>query len=122
VEMLSKKLNITIREFAVAGVKHEKGMFAHKWYLGCDSPLDGSIAAACLDENLKILNDDYRTERLHAIREVTAEVMDPSVFYDWMKLNGKEGGQHKFPRVLKSTRLDSWMKFLKNRKLLIEKK
>jgi len=116
VEMLSKKLNITIREFAIAGVKHDKGMFAHKWYLGCDSPLDAAIAADCLDENLKILNDDYRTERLHAIREVTAEVMDPSVFYEWMKINGKEGGQHKFPRVLKSTKLDSWMKFLKNRK------
>ncbi|MFN8134266.1 MAG: GH3 auxin-responsive promoter family protein [Bacteroidales bacterium] len=34
VEMLSKKLNVTVREFAVAGVKHEKSMFAHKWYLG----------------------------------------------------------------------------------------
>ncbi|MFA5972073.1 MAG: GH3 auxin-responsive promoter family protein [Lentimicrobiaceae bacterium] len=116
VEMLSKKLNITIREFTVAGVKHEKGMFAHKWFLGCDSPLDAAEAAASLDENLKILNDDYRTERLHAIREVTAEVMTPSVFYEWMKLSGKEGGQHKFPRVLKSDKLDSWMKFLSERK------
>jgi len=116
VEMLSKKLNITIREFTVAGVKHEKGMFAHKWFLGCDSPLDAAEAAASLDENLKILNDDYRTERLHAIREVTAEVMAPSVFYEWMKLSGKEGGQHKFPRVLKNEKLDSWMKFLNDRK------
>jgi hypothetical protein len=116
VEMLSKELNITIREFAVAGVKHDKGMFAHKWYLGCDSPLDPAEAAAMLDENLKILNDDYRTERLHAIREVIAEVMEPSVFYNWMKLNGKEGGQTKFPRVLKSTKLDSWMEYLKYRK------
>jgi hypothetical protein len=32
-----------------------------------------------------------------------------------MKLNGKFGGQHKFPRVLKNARLDSWMEFLKNR-------
>lgn len=116
VEMLSKELNITIREFSVAGVKHEKGMFAHKWYLGCDSPLDADTAAQMLDENLKILNDDYRTERLHAIREVTAEVMAPSVFYEWMKLHGKEGGQHKFPRVLKNAKLDSWIEFLKNRK------
>jgi hypothetical protein len=116
VEMLSQKLNITIREFTVAGVKHEKGMFAHKWYLGCDSPLDADMAARLLDENLKILNDDYRTERLHAIREVTAEVMDSSVFYEWMKLLGKEGGQHKFPRVLKNAKLESWTSFLDNRK------
>lgn len=116
VEMLSKKLNITIREFAVAGVKHEKSMFAHKWYLGVDSPLDANLAAKLLDENLGILNDDYRTERLHAIREVTAEVMDSSVFYEWMKQAGKEGGQHKFPRVLKGEKLESWIDFLSNRK------
>lgn len=115
VEMLSRELNVTIREFAIAGVKHEKGMFAHKWYLGCDSPLDAKIAASTLDKNLGILNDDYRTERLHAIREVTAEVMAPSVFYDWMKLAGKEGGQHKFPRVLKGPKLDSWIEYLANR-------
>jgi hypothetical protein len=116
VEMLSRKLNITIREFAVAGVRHDKGMFAHRWFLGCDSPLDATLAAGILDANLKILNDDYRTERLHAIQEVTAEVMDPSVFYGWMKHHGKLGGQHKFPRVLKNDKLDSWLKFLANRK------
>jgi hypothetical protein len=116
VEMLSQKLNITIREFTVAGEKHETGMFAHKWYLGCDSPLDPVAAARILDENLKLLNDDYRTERLHAIRDVTAEVMDPSVFYDWMKEHGKEGGQHKFPRVLKNVKLESWIEFLSKRK------
>jgi len=116
VEMLSQKLNITIREFTVAGIKHEKGMFAHKWYLGCNSPLDAATAAQILDDNLKILNDDYRTERLHAIREVTAEVMEPSVFYEWMKQHGKEGGQHKFPRVLKNSKLDSWINFLNSRK------
>jgi hypothetical protein len=112
VEMLSQKLNLTIREFSVAGIKHEQGMFAHKWYLGCDSPLDAEMAAQLLDENLKILNDDYRTERLHAIREVSAVVMQPSVFYEWMKTQGKEGGQHKFPRVLKSSKLESWENFL----------
>ncbi len=116
VEMLSQVLNITIREFTVAGVKHEKGMFAHRWYLGCDSPLDADVAARLLDENLKILNDDYRTERLHAIREVTVEVMGSSVFYEFMKFHGKFGGQHKFPRVLKNVKLESWLEFLNNRK------
>lgn len=114
VEMLEHQLNVTIREFTVAGIKHEKGMFAHKWFLGCDSQLDATTAAHILDENLKILNDDYRTERLHAIREVTAEVYDSDVFYAWMKKHGKMGGQHKFPRVLKNARLDEWIDFLKN--------
>lgn len=116
VEMLSHQLNVAIREFTVTGIKHEKGMFAHKWYLGCDCELDAKAAAHILDENLKILNDDYRTERLLAIREVTAEVLRPSVFYDWMKMHGKFGGQHKFPRVLKHAKLDSWTEFLGNLK------
>lgn len=113
VEMLEHQKNVAIREFAVSGVKHEKGMFAHKWYLGTDTPLDPVEAAHILDENLKILNDDYRTERLHAIREVTAEVYDVSVFYAWMNKHGKMGGQHKFPRVLKNARLEEWIDFLK---------
>jgi hypothetical protein len=116
IAMLSKKLNVTIREFAVAGIHHEQGMFAHKWYLGCDSQLEAVVAAEILDENLKILNDDYRTERLHAIREVTVEVMKPDVFYEWLKLQGKEGGQHKFPRVLKKAKLESWLEFLEKKK------
>lgn len=113
VEMLEHHKNVAIREFAVSGVKHEKGMFAHKWYLGTDTPIDPVEAAHILDENLKILNDDYRTERLHAIREVTAEVYDVSVFYSWMNKHGKMGGQHKFPRVLKNARLEEWIDFLK---------
>lgn len=114
VEMLEHQVNVTIKEFTVAGIKHEKGMFAHQWYLGCDVPIDAVEAAHILDENLKILNDDYRTERLHAIREVKAEVYNASVFYDWMKKHGKMGGQHKFPRVLKNQRLEEWVDFLKN--------
>jgi len=116
VEMLEHQLNTTIREFSVAGVKHEKGMFAHRWFLGCDTPLDAGIAAGILDENLKILNDDYRTERLHAIREVTAEILPSSHFYEWMKTHGKEGGQHKFPRVLKNSKLENWLKFIDSKK------
>jgi hypothetical protein len=42
--------------------------------------------------------------------------MEPSVFYEWMKLHGKEGGQSKFPRVIKNAKLESWVTFLKNRK------
>ena len=33
-----------------------------------------------------------------------------------MKLNGREGGQNKFPRVLKSKQLQEWEKFIHNKK------
>jgi len=116
IEMLEHQMNISVREFTVAGVKDEK-MFAHRWYLGVDEPFDPQLAAEHIDENLKILNDDYRTERLHAIQHVIVNPLPSEVFYGWMKKNGKIGGQYKFPRVLKSTKLEDWESYLITLKL-----
>ena len=65
-----------------------------------------------LDENLKKLNDDYRVERIAALKDVIVQTLPPKVFYDWMKKHGKEGGQTKFPRVLKKERLEDWENYL----------
>jgi hypothetical protein len=111
IEMLEHQMNISVREFAVAGIRHDH-MFAHKWYLGVDEPFDVDLARQKIDENLKLLNDDYKTERLHAIRDVLVEPLPSQVFYDWMKRQGKIGGQYKFPRVLKKNKLDDWEIFL----------
>jgi hypothetical protein len=111
IEMLCQDLNIEIREFTVAGISH-KSMFAHKWYLGCDSFLDAEIAKKKIDFFLKELNDDYRVERLEAIKDVFVEVLPLSIFYDFLKSQGKEGGQNKFPRVLKNEKLEAWEVFI----------
>ena len=60
------------------------------------------------------MNDDYAVERKHALKNVTLEVIPTSVFYDWMRSEGKEGGQSKFPRVLKGDHLHSWVEFIAN--------
>ena len=70
------------------------------------------IARKKIDEYLKILNDDYRVERIAAIRDVMVEVLPTKVFYDYMKLHGREGGQHKFPRVLKNNKISEWEDYL----------
>jgi len=111
IEMLEHQMNISVREFTVAGVPHEN-MFAHIWYLGVDEPFDIDTARHKIDENLKILNDDYRTERLHAIRDVIVVPLSSDVFYGWMKRQGKIGGQFKFPRVLKKNKLEDWQSYL----------
>ena len=111
IEMLEEEFNIEIREFTVAGYKEEQ-MFAHKWFLGTDDVIDPLVAQAKIDSYLKLLNDDYRTERIAAIRNVYAEVLPIKVFYDYMRLLGKEGGQNKFPRVLKNDKLALWEDFL----------
>jgi len=119
VKMLEDELNVSIREFTVAAIRHES-MFAHHWYLGTDDFLDANLAAERIDHHLKILNDDYRVERIAAIKNVFAEVLPSSIFYQYMKMKGKLGGQHKFPRVLKSYQMNEWEnlveKFKKSRK------
>jgi hypothetical protein len=107
VRMLQDELNVKITEFTITGIRYGS-LFAHKWYLGTDDPLDPAIAAAKLDEYLAVLNDDYRVERSEAIREVYVEVLPLQVFYEWMKTKGKEGGAHKFPRVLKEAQRVEW--------------
>ncbi len=107
IKMLEDQINIEIREFTVAGIKHET-MFAHKWYIGTDDKVDKETLRNHIDENLKILNDDYRVERIAAIKDVIVEVLPSKVFYDWMRKRGKEGAQNKFPRVLKNKILGEW--------------
>ena len=111
ISLLEEEFNIEVREFAVSGIK-QGSLFAHKWYLGIDHDFDAKIAACKIDEYLKLLNDDYRVERLEAIKGVYAEILPTSVFYNWMRTQGKEGGQHKFPRVLKNEKYVQWESFL----------
>ena len=111
IELVSREMNVSISEFCVAGITYET-MFAHKWYLGTDDKIDPALVGKLIDEKLKELNDDYRTERLHAIRDVQVEIYSTRTFYDWMKKQGKEGAQVKFPRVLKGAKLECWQEYL----------
>ncbi len=111
IEMLEDELNIEVREFTVTGIKH-KSMFAHQWYIGTENKIDAEIVKVKIDEYLKILNDDYRVERIAAIKDVLVEILPPEAFYQWMKLKGKEGAQNKFPRVLKNGKIKEWEDFL----------
>lgn len=111
IQMLNDELNCNIREFTVTGIKYGT-MFAHKWFLGTDSNLDPEVAREKIDKNLKKLNDDYRVERIAAIKDVVVEVYPTKAFYDWMKIHGKEGGSHKFPRVMKKNQRCEWEEFV----------
>jgi hypothetical protein len=118
IKMLQDDFNIKINEFTVTGITNGT-LFAHKWFVGTDDLIDSETAAIKIDEYLKILNDDYRVERLEAIRNVYTEVLPLQVFYDWMKIRGKEGGANKFPRVLKNEQLAEWEDHIKRSKIQI---
>jgi len=111
IEMASEELNISIPEFTVAGVPYGN-FFAHHWYIATDDVVNNDTLRLRIDEKLKNLNDDYEVERKHALKDIFVTVLPEQIFMDFMKSKGKQGGQHKFPRVLKGKMLEEWEKFL----------
>jgi hypothetical protein len=112
VKLVSEELNISIPEFTVAGVP-SGSFFAHYWYVACNDSVDKDVLCKKLDEKLIELNDDYAVERKSALKEIKLDVLSEEDFLEFMRLKGKVGGQHKFPRVLKGKMLDEWRRFLK---------
>jgi hypothetical protein len=112
VELVSNEMNISIKEFTVAGIPHGT-LFAHHWYIGTDDKVDKKLLRDRLDFHLKELNDDYAVERSAALQEVVVDVLPLKTFYKWMESKGKVGGQNKFPRVFKNAQLQEWAEFVK---------
>jgi len=110
--LVSDEFNVSIPEFTVAGIPHGT-FFAHRWYIATDDKVDKEKIRKCIDENLRMLNDDYATERDSALKEVFIEVLSEDQFMKFMELKGKIGSQHKFPRVMKGKMLEEWEKYLK---------
>ena len=112
IQLASDDLNVVIPEFTVAGEKFEN-LFAHHWYVASDDHIDPDVLRRCIDEKLKVLNDDYAVERTSALKEIMLDVLPESSFMEFMRLKGKIGGQHKFPRVLKGEMLKDWQTFIR---------
>lgn len=112
VELMEEDFDVEIKEFTVMGKRHGS-LFAHQWYIGCDAKLNPEEVKVKIDEHLQNLNDDYRVERLEAIKEVNVKILPTKVFYEYLKEKGREGSANKFPRVLKNSRIDDWESFLK---------
>jgi hypothetical protein len=111
IELVSEELNIRINEFTVSGIPCGS-LFAHKWYIGTDDPIDAAVLKESLDEKLKILNDDYRVERGSALQDVIVEAVPHIMFLNWMKVHNKVGAQNKFPRVMKDVQFREWEEFV----------
>ncbi|MES2837462.1 MAG: GH3 auxin-responsive promoter family protein [Bacteroidota bacterium] len=121
INKVAAELNFEVPEFAVSGIKHD-GMFAHRWYLGTNAKnLDAQQVKTMLDAALKEVNDDYAVERISALKDVFVEIIPLEHFYGWMRSRGKEGGQNKFPRVLKNSQITEWESFLTQNNITISK-
>ncbi|WP_373495701.1 GH3 auxin-responsive promoter family protein [Aquiflexum sp.] len=111
IHLVEEELNLDIREFTVLGLPHGT-LFAHHWFAGTDNKVDEQELKDKIDGHLKVLNDDYAVERKHALKEMRLSVVPAALFYGWLKVQGKEGGQNKFPRVLKGDKMKSWLAYL----------
>jgi hypothetical protein len=112
VKLVSEEMNICIPEFTVAGVP-AGSFFAHHWYIACNDQVDKEELCHSIDQKLIGLNDDYAVERRSALKEIRLTVLSEEDFLEFMRMKGKVGGQHKFPRVLKGKMLEDWQRFLK---------
>ena len=116
IEKVSEELNISIPEYTVVGFPYQT-FFAHRWYIATNDTPDKEKLKKRLDQTLRDLNDDYATERDSALKEVFIEVLPEESFLEFMKLKGKLGSQHKFPRVMKGKMLEDWNRFLSTGKV-----
>ena len=80
--------------------------------MATDDKVDSEKLRKRIDEQLRVLNDDYATERDSALKEVFLEVLPEEKFMKFMELKGKLGSQPKFPRVMKGKMLEEWERFL----------
>ena len=110
VSNVAHELNLNIPEFTVFGLPYES-LFQHQWFIACDQEFDENQFSELLDKQLSVLNDDYATERISALKKVQVTRVPVEKFYAWMKLKGKEGSQHKFPRVMKADDYEEFLVF-----------
>jgi hypothetical protein len=111
IKQAGEDLGIHINEYCVVGKPYE-GLFAHEWFVGTDKNVDPTKIKEKIDQYLKQLNDDYETERKHALKEVFVRVLPNEAFIDFLASKNKLGGQSKFPRVMKGKHLNEWTAFL----------
>ncbi|MGV6830810.1 MAG: GH3 auxin-responsive promoter family protein [bacterium] len=98
-----KATNAEIVDFTGAPVfmqGKEKG--AHEWIFEFKTPPEDQNQFNILfDNELKQLNSDYEAKRQNnmTLNPPKIHVGRSKLFYDWLKLHNKLGGQHKVPRL-----------------------
>ena len=97
------QLNCEVKDYTVAPIfmkNKEKG--SHEWMIEFKkAPEDVTLFAKILDETLQSVNSDYEAKRYKnmTLNPLKINVARENLFYDWLKLKDKLGGQHKIPRL-----------------------
>lgn len=103
---VTAKTQSEIVDYTVAPVfmeGREKG--AHEWMIEFKTPpKDLNEFTLLLDKALQDVNSDYEAKRFNntTLNLLKLNIARKNLFYDWLKKEGKLGGQHKVPRLSNS--------------------
>ena len=101
-----KETKTEIIDYTVAPIfMKEKEKGGHEWIIEFRKPPKNiNRFIELLDDTLKSLNSDYEAKRYKNItlNPIKMNVARKNLFYDWLKMNDKLGGQHKVPRLSNS--------------------
>ena len=98
-----EKTGAIVKEYTVAPIYLDnKGKGAHEWLIEFEKhPNDLDFFETTLDNYLKAINSDYEAKRYKdmALSAPKITIALEGTFYNWLKIKGKLGGQHKIPRL-----------------------
>lgn len=80
----------------------------HEWLVEFEQePASIEQFTECLDNALRSINSDYDAKRSYDLnlQLPLVRIMPHACFYNWLKLKGKLGGQHKVPRLSNDRKL-----------------
>jgi hypothetical protein len=110
-----KVTGVEVIDYTVAPIfmsGKEKG--AHEWMIEFRNPPESiEYFSKVLDEQLQNFNSDYEAKRYNnmTLSPLVVNVARNNLFYDWLKEQGKLGGQNKIPRLSNDR---SYLEQLKN--------
>lgn len=102
ISMAAIQHHCLVTDFTVAPIYMDQGKGAHEWAIEFSkAPEDPEAFALSLDLALQSINSDYEAKRTKniAMSRLKIDIMPEKTFYNWMKAQGKVGGQHKVPRL-----------------------
>jgi len=104
-----EKNNASVKEYTVAPVLMDsKKAGAHQWLIEFEKePSDLNYFLEVLDNALKTINSDYEAKRYgnYVLQKPILIVAKQGLFYEWLALKNKLGGQYKVPRLLNNNSL-----------------
>jgi len=102
-EYVAKKHNCIIEQYTAGPIfMNHEGKGGHEWIIEFKKePQDIHVFIDDLDNQLQMLNSDYRAKRQDdiALQKLVLHIAPQDTFMKWMEGRGKLGGQHKVPRL-----------------------